>query len=387
MELNLNILLEARIIRFLIICLFCISPILVEQIKAEEEATSEIIKEQQMSVFLISAKTGNDGASGTGFACKYKGNNYIATNLHVVDGFDSLSVIPQSGDKIPLSGKIIVAEDADICLLGVNIKFEDIDIVPLQFMDDVFAGSKAGDKIICLGNSLGGGVITTTHGTIKAYGQPRLEIESPVVEGNSGGPIIHLESGTVVGLVTEAIINEVKLDKLNEAAKKSVDSELAEVSYFGHRLDSVKKWKSYTFTDFQKTGKQIKNAELGLTRTLQFFTDEDGWREDSRLSNAWDKYQKFIDSSDKVNTKRTETTKYVNEFGVVMRRNSQIKGFSVSEADHEKARQLFRREIEWKILAEQKILIDLAPAGYLQIHERDMLIEISKKLLILHKDL
>jgi hypothetical protein len=254
-------------------------------------------------------------------------------------------------------------------------------------MDDVFAGTKAGDKIICLGNSLGGGVITTTHGTIKAYGQPRLEIESPVVEGNSGGPIIHSESGSVVGLVTEAIINEVKLDKLNEAAKKSVDSELAEVSYFGHRLDSVKKWKSYTFTDFQKTGKQIKNAGLGLTRTELFILGKDGWQEDKRLTDAWNKYEKFLERSEEVNTKRTEITEYVNEYGVVVRRDSKVKGFSVSDADYEKARALFLREIEWKILAEQKLLNDLQPAGFRQIQTKDSLIEYSKNLLIDYKEL
>lgn len=380
-------LLIARRLRVtLLYCVLLFSSSLI-YIKAENEIDQEIVKEQKMSVFLINGKIGSNDTKGTGFACEYKGNHYIATNLHVVDGLDSISIIPQSGDNIPLSGKIIVAEDADICLIGVSIKFEDVNIQPLSFMNDVFADSKVGDKILCLGNSLGGGVITTTYGTIKAYGQPRLEIESPVVKGNSGGPIIHVESGKVVGLVTEAIINEIKLDKLNEAANKSNDSSLTEVSYFGHRLDSVKKWKGFTFADFQKVGKQINDAELGLVRTLMFFKDEEGWREDRRLSDAWDKYQKFIESSDKVNTRRTEVTEYVNEFGVVMRRDSKIKGFRVSESDYEKARELFCREIEWKILAEQKILTNVKTVGYLQVEKRNSLIEFSKKLLILHKEL
>jgi len=356
-------------------------------INAEDEINPEEVKTQKMSVFLIIAKKGNDESRGTGFACEYKGNNFVATNLHVVDGFDSLSVVPQSGDKIPLSGRIIAAEDADICLLGINIKFQDVGVVPLSFMDDVFTDSKAGDKIMCLGNSLGGGVITTTYGTIKAYGQPRLEIESPVVTGNSGGPIIHLNSGKVVGLVTEAVVNEVRIDKLNNAAAKSKDSEISEVSYFGHRVDSVKKWKSFTFADFQKSSNTINSAELGLVRTEQFIVGEDGWQEDRRISDAWNSYRKFIQAADKVNTKRNEITEYVNEFGVVVRRDSRVKGFSVSDDDYEKARARFLREIEWKILAEQKLLQDCKPSGYLQIQNRDSLIEYSKQLLILQKEL
>lgn len=91
-------------------------------------------KIQTAAVLLIS----NSTSSGTGFACVYKNREFVATNLHVIGAESAISVKSQSGDDIALSGKLIAAEDADICLLSIVGTFADRGIVPLQFVENVF---------------------------------------------------------------------------------------------------------------------------------------------------------------------------------------------------------------------------------------------------------
>lgn len=365
------------------------SILLVTNIFALEDGSLSATKEQKLAVVLINGKSSNGETRATGFACSYKNNEFIATNLHVIEGVESISIRPQSGNKIRLSGKVIVAEDADICLLGIVGEFKDFGITPLDFMDDVFAGSKVDDKILCLGNALGGGVITTTTGTIKAFGQPRIEIVSPVVQGNSGGPIIHGKTGKVVGLVTEAVINDTESDKLTRAASASRGSGIREISYFGHRVDAVRKWKGTSFQDYSKSSNIIISSELGINRTLMFFAGEDGWKEDLRLAGAWKIYRKFIDeSSAKTTRRKVSRYNYYNGFSGYSnsyRQRFGSRGQSIAQADYDKARATFCRSVEWKIKSDQEALVRVKPLGYRQIKKTKVLLGVSKKALELQQ--
>jgi Trypsin-like peptidase domain len=350
---------------------------LIWEANAEEEFV--VPKEQKMAVMLITGMdTTGAKSSGSGFACTYKDREFVATNLHVVENASVITVTPQSGNAIELSGQIIVAEDADICFLGIKGKFGELGIVPLEFMADVFKESAAGDEIICLGNSLGNGVITATKGKIKAYGQPAIEIDAPVVQGNSGGPIIHKNTGKVLGLVTEAIINQSKFNPLAEAATKSKNSTLKEISYFGHRVDVTKKWKGVKLSEFIKASQSIAQAEKNLDNIYKFLVEEPGWRDDKNLAEAWDNYEKFIDVADSKTTRRRETTEYVNELGVVVGRTSKIKGKNVSEGDYNKAKQTFIRALESRVLAAKDVVDKTSPLGYRQIEAINQLKEDSK---------
>lgn len=355
-------------------------------IAADDEAGD---KERRRAVFVIEAKSDTGGGAGTGFACVFKGREFVATNLHVLEGANTVEVKPQSGDHIALSGRIVAAEDADICLMGIKGTFADLGIKPLEFMENVFEGSKAGDEIQCFGNSLGNGVITATNGTVKAFGQPQIEIECPVVKGNSGGPIIHRKSGKVLGLVTLAIVNKMTFDELSEAASKVKESPVKDISYFGHRIDTAKKWSAATWADFTKASKEIDMASTGLMRAAYFLVDKTGWEEDRRISEAWDTYSKFIENAKEKTTKRTEktTTVHVNQYGIVVRHDTRVKGHGVAEADYDKARATFCRAIEWKILADQEILKKSKPVGYRQAEARKLCMDFSQKVLVLQKDL
>lgn len=340
-------------------------------------------KDQSLAVFLISSSE----MTGSGFACLYKGREFVATNLHVLDGDPPVTVKSQAGDDIALSGNMVAAADADICLLAVVGKFADKGITPFEFDENAFKNTKVGDEVVCLGNSLGNGVITETKGKILAYGQPRLEIDCPIVKGNSGGPVVHRASGKVIGLVTEAIINKLNFDELGVAASKSKNSPIHAISYFAHRIDTAKIWSGTTVVDYLKIGKTISAAGTGLSRATLFLAAKAGWEEDQRLSDAWKDYQKFIDQAKGKSSASVKVTNYVNSYGVVVRRDVRVRSMSVSEADYDKAYDKFKRAVEWKILADQETLKKAKVIGFRQMEGQKLALGFSTQVLALQKEL
>jgi cytochrome c556 len=90
-----------------------------------------------------------------------------------------------------------------------------------------------------------------TDGTVLGLGPVRVEFDNPIYHGNSGGPVIHVKSGTVIGVVTEAVEVDVTnaLDKASFANRNSAISH--SMRYFGMRVDTVPKWEPYDWRTFQ----------------------------------------------------------------------------------------------------------------------------------------
>jgi hypothetical protein len=338
--------------------------------------------EHTMAMMIVVGTSGDSQTNIPGFACKFKNREYIATNLHVIEDASAITVASLSGNSIGISDQMIVTEEADICLLGIKGSFADLGIVPFEFMDDVPKGSKSGDEVICLGINFSDVVITTTKGKIITLGQSSVETDAPTVQGNSGGPMIHRESGKVIGLVAQA----------------------GETTCSGHRVDTVKKWKSITFSEFKKSSLVIANARGNLDNIYNFLTDKPGWRNDKSLATAWDNYEKFLEDKSSKNTKETDgkttketdgkttketdgkTTKEievlgeVDEFAAFTAKISRTKGNGVSQGDYDKARLSVIKALDWKIQAAQDVIKKSTPIGSKQIQAINGLKSDSQKL-------
>ena len=147
-------------------------------------------------------------ASGSGFILTADG--LIATNKHVIDGANTISVLTQEGkqydaklvDKDPLS---------DFAILRIEAK--NLPVVELGFSDQL----KIGEQVIAIGNALGSydntvtsGILSGINRTIVATDESHsdssqleglLQIDAPINQGNSGGPLVNL-LGQVIGVNT-----------------------------------------------------------------------------------------------------------------------------------------------------------------------------------------
>ncbi len=139
-------------------------------------------------------------AAGTGFVFDAEG--HIATNNHVVEDADEVTVTFSDGREVPAT---VVGTDPDTDLAVLKIEADE----PLPFVE--FADSdrvRIGDAVIAIGNPFGlgstvtAGIVSAEHRVIGAGRfDDFMQIDAPINRGNSGGPTFNLE-GQVIGVNT-----------------------------------------------------------------------------------------------------------------------------------------------------------------------------------------
>lgn len=154
---------------------------------------AQIAERASPSVVLIKTDT----TIGTGFVVWPDGR--IATNLHVIAGARSATVLLADGRKLE-EVEVLAADQAhDLAVIRVRMD----SLTPLPLGDS--HGVKAGEHVVAIGNPLGLGN-TISDGLVSAVRVldsklTLLQITAPIAPGSSGGPILN-EHGEVVGVAT-----------------------------------------------------------------------------------------------------------------------------------------------------------------------------------------
>jgi S1-C subfamily serine protease len=145
-------------------------------------------------------------ASGSGFIITSDG--LIATNKHVIDGADKITVVTQDGGSF--EAKLVSSDPLnDFAIVKVDKK--DLPVVDLGYSDEL----KVGEPVIAIGNALGSytnsvtaGVISGTDRNIVAQAESSssslddlLQVDAAINQGNSGGPLVNIQ-GQVIGINT-----------------------------------------------------------------------------------------------------------------------------------------------------------------------------------------
>lgn len=221
---------------------------------------------------VVAIKT--DLGSGTGFIAKFRERFYIFTNQHVIDGVKSIELRTRTGLSLrPAS--FVGAYDADLALLMLP-EYQETSPYFTIAPNTTFS-VKGNDEVLIPGNSLGDGVITSTPGKVLNVGPQRIEVDNPVFPGNSGSPIYHLASGSVIGVLTEAHVRDSKsLDRVSKSSTESKNSQVkSETRYFGHRIDSVAQWGAFDWNSYQNLSNYLSNAETEMTCIENFLSGSD----------------------------------------------------------------------------------------------------------------
>jgi len=185
-----------------------------------------------------------DRGVGTGFFCRDGETTYLYSAAHVLSGNTKLKVKLRDGTIVKKFGALEAAEGADLIRLPVN------EPVPKTLEIGAATGvSTVGTPVLASGNAGGGGTLGFEEGKIVGVGPESIEIDAQVIQGNSGGPIIHGETKQALGVVTH-----LTAERKDLWAK---GTRFADVRRFGCRLDRTWKWKQVPIEVFLKEGKAI----------------------------------------------------------------------------------------------------------------------------------
>jgi len=196
---------------------------------------------------------GEDGA-GSGFIARRNGKPTLFTNTHVVAGNRSLEAKTIGGEKLELTG-MQIAEKYDVTAIDQNTVAEGFEL-----MENLESEVRIGDPVIVLGNSAGSGVATEIHGKVTGIGPELVEVDAKFVQGNSGSPVIHAETGKVIGIATFIVVRE-----FEEVGK---DSKFHKTERrFAYRLDTVPGWEPVNWPVFVDQATTMAAVEK-RTKTL-----------------------------------------------------------------------------------------------------------------------
>lgn len=206
--------------------------------------------------------TGN-GGSGSGFKAKIGDLPMIVSNAHVILGIRD-PVIKDLEGRIYKPERIYASKTRDLVL--IKYLYEDgndkglLNIVPL------FNRFKNGMAVTAYGNSLGGGVITETPGTMIGAGPEQIEVTTKIVPGNSGGPIICNATKEVIGIATSMQI----LHRSEELTGTRYESNWLKVAIrrFAVRIDNLtpEDLEVLSFNDYKKDQKSSLAIETFYRR-------------------------------------------------------------------------------------------------------------------------
>ncbi|QYY34450.1 serine protease [Ruficoccus sp. ZRK36] len=233
-----------------------------------------------------------DNGTGTAFICKVQGIPFLLTNIHMLacagagdsygGGLQKLDARTLDGRKLTLQS-IYGAREHDLCILRFAEE-ADYEQVALEFEPQVATNVKPGDFIVIPGNSKGGGTMIWTEGRVVGIGPTKVEHDAPVYEGNSGSPIIHIDSGKIIGVLSYA--EQVPIE--NYFDKESFNNEQSaiksKIRYYGYRIDSANDWYPIDLPRFCRQNDELESFRTQRQNVAIFlYADSDEWRDDAQL--------------------------------------------------------------------------------------------------------
>ena len=217
-------------------------------------AASAFVSEHSYSLVFVEDK--GTGGAGSGFVCSFRGKPALFTNIHVVAGMRAPQFTRLDKSNVSTVGAPASAVGHDILHYTLSAGTLTPKLIVAERLEGIAA---IGDDVFVLGNSEGARVITPLSGKIVGIGPELVEVTAEFVPGNSGSPIIHAKSGTVIGIATYLRIRDKKwLSEGNAEAK---------IRRFGYRLDSVKNWQPVDWAGFAKDRAELEKIK-GLTSDL-----------------------------------------------------------------------------------------------------------------------
>lgn len=165
---------------------------------------TKLVHEVRQSVPRINVWIGTKKKSGSGFFVSEDGR--LVTCEHVIrpDGERPDKIEVAIENRPPYSPDILYSDPSyDLAVLKIDEKTKPIPV-------DSYTSAAPGDDVVFFGYPIGVPVLTVHKGIISAIGKgilrgfdcDLLQIDATINLGNSGGPLIKLETRKVIGVIT-----------------------------------------------------------------------------------------------------------------------------------------------------------------------------------------
>ncbi|NNE90803.1 MAG: trypsin-like peptidase domain-containing protein [Verrucomicrobiales bacterium] len=203
-----------------------------------------------------------DAGSGSGFICNIGNDSFVYTNAHVISGNTKLKIVDRNGYEYKDIDRTEVVDNfggGDLLRFHLrNLRRKGLTLAPANYKVANDSG------IAAVGNSHGQAVVRILKGKVKGIGPDRIEIDAEVVQGNSGGPIVEVDSLRVVGVTTLLYKGREDIWAKNTGFSK--------VRRFGLRANLVDEWKPVSSKNFILEGKAIEEMRRNvlLVRCLPY---------------------------------------------------------------------------------------------------------------------
>lgn len=208
-------------------------------------APGDFVKTYSQAFVVVKGDAGN----GSGFICRLNGKPWLFTNNHVVAGNRQPHFTQINGTRLGVAGPESAAGH-DLMRFALVTPTA----APLEVMAGLDANARIGDEVAVLGNTGGGGVVTSIEGKLVGIGPDRIEVSAEFIPGNSGSPIVHVASGKVIGIATYLTK---RYEEFVGTSRGNREGEIV-VRRFGYRLDTVPQWEPVNWAVFQNESDQLK---------------------------------------------------------------------------------------------------------------------------------
>jgi len=188
-----------------------------------------------------------DNSVGTGFVVKDAGKTYLYTAAHVLSGNSRFTIKNSSGRKLSKFGQMETALGADLARIEV------LEEAPAFEIGKGQSAVQINQEIAALGNGGGAGVMAVELGRILGTSGDNIEVDAKIIQGNSGGPIMDVISGKVLGVATH--LTAAKADIWSEGTRQG------DVRRFACRLDKEWNWKPAVIGKFLAEGRMVADFD------------------------------------------------------------------------------------------------------------------------------
>jgi hypothetical protein len=181
-----------------------------------------------------------DCRQGIGFLMRSPSGTFVVTHLHLLEGNPHITLTTSSGAVITPTA-LKGAFDRDLAEFSI----QDNQFTYLPAPTDAPDSVQAGDQIIIPDVAEHTDILQGRPGTIVGTNAERIDFDVRMRRTNVGSPIIHVKSGTVIGLFTAQKRVDVTQRLAMAWPGNPAPDAASIIPFYGLRVGGVTKWETY----------------------------------------------------------------------------------------------------------------------------------------------